>query len=146
MKVILTENIKGLGEIGETKEVKDGYGRNFLMPRKLAILATAGNLKQIDELKKQKNLAAKQEMETMKEMAEKINGSRQVIEAKADEKGHLYAALNQKKISGILKERGIGINPDYILVNEPIKKLGIHQVLFKYYDIEAKFEIEAVNA
>lgn len=145
MKVILTENIKGLGQIGETKEVKNGYARNFLVPRKLAILATAENLKKIDELKKQKNLVIQQEIEKMKEAAEQIRGVKLVIETKADEKGHLYAALNHKKISEVLRERGIGVNSDYILVSEPIKKIGVHEVLFKYYDIEANFEVEAVS-
>lgn len=145
MKIILTENIKGLGQIGETKEVKNGYARNFLMPRKLAVLATVESLKQIDELKKLKNLTVQREIEKMKEVAGKIKDSKLVIETKADEKGHLYAALNPKKIGEAIREQGVEINSDYILVNEPIKKLGIHEVLFKYYDTEAKFEVEVVS-
>ena len=145
MKVILTENIKGLGQIGETLEVKNGYARNFLMPRHLAILATAENLKQIGELKKKKDIAVKDEIKIMKDVAEKLNNFRLLIEAKTSEKGHLYAAINSKNITDVLKGRGIEMNPNYILMSEPIKELGIHPVLFKYYDIETSFEVEVVK-
>ncbi len=145
MKIILTENIRGLGQIGEIREVKNGYAINFLVPRKLAILATAESLKQIGKLKIQKDEAVKQEMIKMKEISERLKEIKLLIETKADEKGHLYAGINSKKISEILRERGIAVNSDYILINEPIKKLGIHPVLFKYYDIETSFGVEVVK-
>lgn len=142
MKVILTENIKGLGQIGETLEVKNGYARNFLVPRRLAILATAENLKRIGELKEKKTLAIKEELEKMKQVAGKLKEVKLILEMPGDEKGNLYAAVNPKKLSEALKEKGIEIQSDYILISEPIKKLGIHGALFKYYDVEAKFEVE----
>lgn len=145
MKVILTENIKGLGQIGETLEVKNGYARNFLMPRRLAILATAENLKQIGELKKQKTLAVQQEIEKMKEVAGKLKDYRLIIETETGEKGNLYAAITSKKIGESLRKRGIDINSDYIETFNQIKKAGVHQALFKYYDIEMNFEVEVVR-
>lgn len=145
MKIILTENIKGLGQIGETREVKNGYARNFLVPRNLAILATAENLNKVEELKKKKGIQVKQEIEKMKQVAEKLKEFRLVIETKADEKEHLYASVNPQKLSEALRERGIEVYPEYILVSEPIKKLGVHSALFKYYDVEAKFEVEVVE-
>ncbi len=141
MKVILTENIKGLGQIGEAREVKNGYARNFLMPRKLAVLATDENLKKIDELKKGKALAFEQEIEKAKGVAGRLAGLRLLVETAGDEKGNLYAAVNSKKLCDALKEKGVETEPEYIL-SEPIKKSGIHGVLFKYYDIEAPFEVE----
>ncbi|MEK7203610.1 MAG: 50S ribosomal protein L9 [Patescibacteria group bacterium] len=144
MKVILTENIKGLGQIGETREVKNGYARNFLVPKKLAILATQENLKRVGELKEKKALTEKEEIERMKQVAEKLKELKLILEMPGDEKGNLYAAVNPKKLSEALKEKGIGVDPDYILISEPIKKLGIYSALFKYYDVEAKFEVEAV--
>jgi large subunit ribosomal protein L9 len=145
MRVILIENIKGLGQIGETREVSSGYARNFLMPKKLVILATAENLKQINELKKNKVLSLQEELQKMKEIAEKLKDYKLIIEAKADEKGNLYAAITSKKLAEALKERGIQVNPDYIeTVSGQIKKVGVHQALFKYYDTESNFEIEVV--
>ena len=146
MKIILTENIRGLGQIGEAKEVKSGYARNFLMPRGLAILATTESLKRVGELKEKKALAVKEEIERMKEVAGKLKDFRLIIEAKGDEKGNLYAAVNSKKISEALRGRGIEVGSEFILISEPVKKLGLHSALFKYYDVEAKFEIETVNA
>ena len=145
MKIILTENIKGLGQIGETKEVSNGYARNFLVPKKLAILATAENLKEIDELKKKKALTIQEELQKMKEVADRLKDYRLIIETKADEKGNLYAAIMPKKIGEALRERGIEVNPDYLEIFNIIKKVGVHQALFKYYDIEAKFEVETVR-
>ena len=145
MRVILVENIKGLGQIGETLKVKSGYARNFLMPRKLAIPATAENLKRAGELKEKKDLAVQEEFGRIKQVAENLRNFKLIIETKTDEKGNLYAAINSKTIGGILKGRGIEINPDCILISEPIKKLGLHPVLFKFYDIETPFEIEVVQ-
>lgn len=142
MKIILTENIKGLGQIGETLKVKNGYARNFLVPKKLAVLATAENLKQIDELKKKRTLAFEQEIEKMKGVAERLNGFHLILEAAGDEKGNLYASLNSKKLCEALKEKGFEAEPEYILISEPIKKSGIHGILFKYFDIEAPFKVE----
>lgn len=145
MKVILTENIKGLGQIGDALEVKHGYARNFLIPKKLAILATVENLKQVGELKKQKTLTIQQEIEKMKEVAEKLKDRRLIIETNTDEKGNLYAAITPKKIGESLEKRGIEINSDYIEIFSQIKKVGIHQALFKYYDVETRFEVEVVK-
>lgn len=144
MKIILTENIKGLGQIGETREVKNGYARNFLVPRKLAVLATAENLKRVGELKEKKALAVKEEIEKMKQVADRLKEFKLIIETAGDDKGNLYASVSSKKLSDALRKKGIEVYPDYILISEPIKKLGIHSALFKYYDVEAKFEVEVV--
>ena len=144
MKIILTENIKGLGQIGEIREVKNGYARNFLVPKKLVVLATAENLKRIDELKEKRTLALEGELKRMKEVGGRLAGFRLLVESAGDEKGNLYAAVNSKKLSSHLKEKGIEVKPEFILTNEPIKKTGLHPVLFKYYDIEAPFEVEVV--
>jgi len=146
MKIILTENIKGLGQIGEMKEVKNGYALNFLVPRRLAILATAENLKKTESLKQEREKRVMEEIERMKQISDKMKGLRLVIETKADEKEHLYVGINSRKIAEVLKERGIAVEPDFILTNEPIKKLGVHSALFKYFDVEVPFEVEIVTA
>ena len=146
MKIILTENIKGLGQIGEVKEVKNGYAVNFLVPRRLAILATAENLKKAESLKQERERRVMEEIEKMKHVSEKIKDLRLVMETKADEKGHLYIGINPKKVAEVLKERGIAVEPEFILINEPIKKIGVHGALFKYFDVEVPFKVEVVTA
>lgn len=146
MKIILTENVKGLGQIGEVKEVKNGYAVNFLVPRRLAILAVAENLKKVDELKKQKALAVQKGIEKMKAVVEKLKNYRLVMETRSDEKGHLYAAITPKKVAEALTERGIGADADFIeVVGNQIKNTGVHRALFKYYDVETSFEIEVIQ-
>lgn len=145
MKIILIENIKGLGQIGDIREVKNGYARNFLVPRNLAMLATVENLKRVGELKEKKVLAVQKEIEKMKQIAENFKDLKLTIETRADEKGNLYAGINSQKISEVLKEKGIEVNSGYILTNEPIKKVGAYPVLFKCYDIEAGFEVDIVK-
>lgn len=146
MKIILTENIKGLGQIGDTVEVKGGYARNFLMPKRMAVLATAENLKRVDDLKREKNQAVQEGIQKMKEIGERLKNFRLIIETKADEKGNLYAGIHSKDISDLLKERGTEVSPEYIeLAEEPIKKVGIYRVMFKFYDIETGFEVEVVG-
>ncbi|OHB17147.1 MAG: 50S ribosomal protein L9 [Parcubacteria group bacterium RIFCSPLOWO2_01_FULL_40_65] len=146
MKIILTENIKGLGQIGETKDVSNGYARNFLVPRKLAIFATAENLKQVDEIKKGKAIMMQEELQKMKGVAEKLNNFKLLIEIKANEKGHLYEAIIPKKISESLKKQGIEADADFIEITaSQIRQTGVHKILFKYYDIEANFEVEVVK-
>ena len=146
MKIILTENVNGLGQIGEVKEVKNGYAVNFLVPRRLAILATAENLKKAESLKQERERRVMEEIEKMKHVSEKIKDLRLVMETKADEKGHLYIGINPKKVAEVLKERGIAVEPEFILINEPIKKIGVHGALFKYFDVEVPFKVEVVTA
>lgn len=146
MKIILAENIKGLGQIGEVKEVSNGYAKNFLVPRKLAILATAENLKKAGELKKQKALVVQQEIEKMKEVVEKLKDYRLIIETRTDEKGNLYASVTPKKISEELKKRGIEVDSDFILIpGQQIKNTAVFPVLFKFYDVEMPFEVEVIG-
>ena len=87
-----------------------------------------------------------EEIEKMKHVSEKIKDLRLVMETKADEKGHLYIGINPKKVAEVLKERGIAVEPEFILINEPIKKIGVHGALFKYFDVEVSFKVEVVTA
>lgn len=146
MRIILTENVKGLGQVGEIKEVKNGYAVNFLVPRRLAILATAENIKKAENLRQEREKRVMEEIERMRQVSEKLKDLRLVMETKADEKGHLYVGINPKKVAEALKERGIAVEAELVLVNEPIKKLGVHGALFKYFDIEVPFEVEVVTA
>lgn len=127
MKVIILENIKGLGQIGDVKEVKSGYARNFLIPRKLVKLATKGSLKEVEQLKVK---LEKIEVKTEKNAEETIKILKDFvleIKAKGNKSGVLYAAISKKEIVKELKKKGIKTEEENIVLNEPIKKTGEYE-------------------
>ena len=140
MKVILTQDVKGQGKKGQLVEVSDGYGRNFLLAKKLAVLATAENLntmKQQEKAKKAQEAAEKAEAQAIAKKLEEITVK---IVAKAGEGGRLFGAGTGKEIAEALsKQHGVTINKAKLVLDEPIKACG-------GYKIKAKlgFEISGV--
>ncbi len=124
MKVVLIKDVKGLGKKNEIKEVADGYGRNFLLPQKLAQVAT---LKIIDNLKKeqkQKETRQIQEEEKRKKLIDKLKGVNLEIKVPA-EKEKLFGSIDKKKIKQLLLEKKqIEIEEKYIQISKPIKEIG----------------------
>jgi large subunit ribosomal protein L9 len=131
MKVILREDLAGIGEAGETVEVKDGYGRNYLFPRKLAIPATKGNLRSIDEVKRQKELRdrkRRREAEKIKERIEKLSLNKEV---KVGEEDKLYGSVTSGDIAELLAAEGVTVDKRSIELENPIKALGVYTVPVK---------------
>ncbi|MFZ7133486.1 MAG: 50S ribosomal protein L9 [Eubacteriales bacterium] len=132
MKVILIEDVKGLGKKDDVVKAKDGYARNFLFPQKLAIEASKVNIeKNIKEkamMEKQKQLA----LDQSKALAEKISDTVLEIDAKASEDGKLFGSITSKDIATHLKEKkSIEIDKRKILLDEPIRQIGNIQVRVK---------------
>ncbi len=128
MKVILREDVADLGEAGQTIEVKDGYGRNYLIPRNLAIVATKANLKAIDEIDKQKSIREKKlrrTAEILKERIEKVELSAEVLVGEEDK---LYGSITNQDVAGLLAEKGITVDKRTVELDEPIKALGVYTV------------------
>jgi large subunit ribosomal protein L9 len=131
VKVILRDDIKGLGACGEVVEVKGGYARNYLIPNNLATMATAGNLKAIDEIKKQKNIRdnkRKREAEKIKDKLEKISLT---AEVQVGEEDKLFGSVTAANVAALLKNQGFEIDKHLIHLDEPIKALGIYTVPIK---------------
>ncbi len=131
MKVILREDVESLGEAGQTVEVKDGYGRNFLMPRNLAIPATKANLKAIGEIAKQKDIRekkARRGAELVKDRIEKLELSAEVLVGEEDK---LYGSITNGDIAALLAENGVTVDKRSIQLEEPIKALGVFTVPIK---------------
>lgn len=129
MKVILLQNIKGLGQIGDVKNVSDGYGRNFLLPKKFAKPATEASLKEVDELKRK--LAAMQEIEkrNIEEAAEKFKDMALEIIRKASPTGTLYDGVDKIDIADKIREAtNINLAEEMIKLDEKIKKVGEYMV------------------
>lgn len=129
MKVILLDNIKGFGQIGDVKNVSDGYARNFLFPRKAAKAATPENLKEVDSLKNK--LSAMQELDKKRaaELAESMKDLSIEFTRKATKTGKLFAAIDPADIVKKIKETsGAYITEDMVKSEEPIKKIGEHSI------------------
>ncbi|MEX2532621.1 MAG: 50S ribosomal protein L9 [Nitriliruptoraceae bacterium] len=128
MKVILTREVDHLGLAGDVVEVADGYGRNFLLPRGMAILATTGAMKQAEGLLRSRKA---QEAKTFAgaEAAKDALESRSLrILARVDDRGGLYGSVNVAEIYRVLKERGHAIERKRIVLRAPIKEIGSYEV------------------
>lgn len=134
MKVILLQDVKSLGKKDAIVEVSDGYGQNYLIPRKMAVAATAGNMNEVKQRKDSLDNKAKRELAAAKEYAEKLNEKVVSINAKVGENGKLFGAINSKDIQDAIKEQyGLDVDKKKIVLNDPIKNVGSYDVEIKLY-------------
>ena len=147
MKVILLKNVKGLGNEGELVNVKDGYARNFLFPRNLAVEANAQNLKKWEEKKKQFKEKEKEEYEQALKLKEKIESINLELKSKAGEGGRLFGSITSKDIADVLKsQHNIKIDRRKIELKENIKTLGNTSVSVRVYpEVLANLNIKVVE-
>ena len=132
MKVILTADVKGQGKTGELKEVSEGYARNYLIPRGLAMKATADNLNALALKEKAKAAQAAKEKAQAQEYAKQLESCVVKVKAKGGENGKLFGAVTGKEIADALKEQfGIEIEKNKIVQAEPIKTFGSYTVKAK---------------
>jgi large subunit ribosomal protein L9 len=148
MKVILLENVKALGKRGDIKEVADGYARNFLFPKKLAVQATPANIRRIEEEKAQIRAREIQEEAEARELAAKINGVVLHFSAKAGEGGKLFGSITGKEICDELaKTTGIVVDKKKLDLEETVKTTGRHTVKVHLYPgVTAEFVLEVTAA
>lgn len=145
MKVILIDEIRGLGSRGDVVQVKDGYARNFLLPKKLAREATPGNLKAIAQERKKWDALALQEKEKAQKAAEQIQGLKIVVHKRVGESGTLYGSVTANEIADQLLAKGIEVDKRRIELSHPIKSLGVHAVDVKIHrEVAAHIEVEVV--
>lgn len=128
MEIILQEDVLNLGHIGDLVKVRDGYARNYLLPRGLALEANRRNLKILEHHKRM--VAAKKEKERRQSqsLAEQLSALTLVIAARAGEEGRLFGSVTNIDLEYALRERGVTINRRQILLEEPIKQLGTYSV------------------
>jgi large subunit ribosomal protein L9 len=147
MKVLLTKDVKTLGKAGEIKEVADGYGKNFLIGKGLALLATTEVLnKWKSEQKKQAEKEAK-EIADAKELAEKLNATKLTIKHKIGANGHLIGSVTNKEISESLEQQfSIIIDKKHISVDKKFKSVGIYEVDCKLgHSIHATLKVDIIG-
>ena len=137
MKVILTQAIDKLGKAGDCVNVADGYARNYLLPKNIAKEATPGNMKNLEALKKKQAIDDENKLKEAKALADKMAALSITISAKAGEEEKLFGSVTTEMVSDALKAEKIFIDKKDIILDEPIKKLGVYQVGIKLHP-EAK--------
>jgi large subunit ribosomal protein L9 len=141
MKLILTEDIPRLGSQGDVVNVKDGFGRNYLIPSGKALPATPGNLAKLNDKVKVEEARLRKDKRAAQEMAERLASVSCTIRVQADENDKLYGAVHERDVSQALADQGIEIDPGLIVLEEPLKMLGVYPVklhLFKDVEVEIK--------
>jgi large subunit ribosomal protein L9 len=128
MKVILSEDVTNLGKMGSTVNVADGYARNFLLPRRLAVRADSGSAKQIDHEMRVIHRREEKQRAILAEFAKKLEGLTVEIKARAGEEEKIFGSVTTANISEKLAELGHQIDRKSIALEEPIKSLGIFGV------------------
>lgn len=134
MKVILLKDVKGTGKKGEVKEVSDGYARNFLFAKKLAVVADNTAMKELNEKNKSQELKAQKEYETAVELGKKMEELNVVIYSKSGDGGRLFGSITSKDIAEqIKKQHNIEVDKRKISLDEPIRVLGSRFVDIKIH-------------
>jgi large subunit ribosomal protein L9 len=143
MKVILTDEIRGLGGRGEVVVVKDGYARNYLIPKKFAREATPGNLKAAEHEKKKWALLTIQEVDSAKTLAKDLDNMTIVIHKRAGAEGTLFGSVTTGEIAEALAAKGFEMDKRRIETHQPIKTLGEHEVdVHLHREVTAKLKVD----
>ncbi len=141
MKVILLADVKGLGKAGDVKEVKNGYGFNYLLPEGLADLATPGALKQATAFVARRKEEVAKMTEGARSTAQALSGKKVVVKGKA-KNGKLFGSVSQEEIASALSEMDIQVEKSVIVLEKPIKEVGEFAVSADFgHDVKAKFTV-----
>ncbi|WP_291492524.1 50S ribosomal protein L9 [Desulfurella sp.] len=142
MRVVLLEDIENLGLAGDVLDVKDGYARNFLLPKKLALKATKENVKLIEEKRNSIIKRAQKRLQLEQAKKEQLDGLTIELKAKTGEGGKLFGSIGTNDIYTALKEKQIEIDKKSIRLEDPIKQIGEYEVTISLYrDIKAKIKV-----
>jgi len=131
MKVILREDVETLGKAGDVVKVADGFGRNYLIPKRLAVLADVRNLRALEHDRRVIGARAKKTRKTAEELGGKLSSLFLTIPAKAGEGGKLFGAVTSRDIAQALEQAGVPVDRKMVLLDEPIKQIGEYKVKVK---------------
>ncbi len=146
MKIILRQNFEKLGQIGDVVLVKNGYARNFLIPRKIAYAALAGNIRALEEEKKTMAKKSQQEIEAAEKLAAELEKVSVTIPVQVGEEDKIFGSVTTQMIGDALKEKGYEIDKRKIEINEPIKALGIYGISVKLHqNVNANIKVWVVR-
>jgi large subunit ribosomal protein L9 len=146
MKVVLRADVEHLGQKGDLVDVADGYARNFLVPRGLALRATAGIQKQADAMRRNRDARDRRERETAQAIADQLTPTIQ-IQARAGEGGRLFGSVTSSDIAAaVLAQLGVDVDRRHITLDEPLKELGVSEVAVRLHpEVTATLHVEVVS-
>jgi len=145
MKVLLCEDIKKLGWLGDVVEVNEGYARNYLLPQGLAKVATDGNIRSIAQEKTKRAEQRLKQRRRIEKAAEAVTGAEAVLAAKANEQGVLFGSVTEAMIANNLRAQGFEVADEVVKLPEHIKHLGTHEVTLRFAeDITAGVHVVVV--
>ena len=128
MKVILLKDIETLGSAGEVVEVKNGYGRNFLIPRNEALVASAANMAQFESRRKQQETLAERDRRAAEALAKKLEAESITAQVKVGEEDRLFGSVTAQNIAELLDEKGYEVDRRAIHLEDPIRELGVYNI------------------
>jgi large subunit ribosomal protein L9 len=148
MQLVLTENVPNLGQQGDVVEVKPGYGRNYLVPRGMATVPTAHNLRLLERYKIRVKQALDSRIADLKALSAQLaNMAGITIEANANEEGHLYGSVGVAEIAKGLVSKGMPIDPEMVKLDGPIKETGLFAVKVNLgHEIETEVKVAVVKS
>ncbi|GGQ70943.1 MULTISPECIES: 50S ribosomal protein L9 [Kitasatospora] len=148
MKIILTHEVPGLGSAGEVVEVKDGYARNFLVPRGFAIRWTKGGQKDVDAIRRARKIHAIQTLEAANEVKAKLEGLQVKLAVRSGDAGRLFGSVTQADVVEAIKAaNGPAVDKRAVAIASPIKTVGTHKVSVKLHsDVQANLDVAVVAA
>jgi large subunit ribosomal protein L9 len=147
MKLILTQEVDGLGAAGDVVEVRDGYGRNFLIPRGFGMRWTKGGERTIESIKAARASRVVADLDHAKQIKTKLESATVNLPVRAGEGGRLFGAVTVNDIASAVSATGVDVDKRKIVVGNPIKSLGSHQVVVKVHDeVDATVQLNVVSA
>ncbi len=146
MKVILMDNVKDLGDAGDILEVKKGFFRNYLLPRNLAVEAHPKNVKALNHQKSLLDVKIAKGLIDAKKAGEKLETLSLTLSRKAGEQDKLFGSVTDMDIAAALKDKGFDVDRKQIILDEPIKALGVYQIPVKLHsDLETKIKVWVIK-
>ena len=146
MELILIEDVDHLGKAGEVVKVKTGFGRNYLLPQKKAILADRGNIKSFEQRRKMVERQNELRRQHYQELAAKINGAEITIQKKVGAEDKIFGSVTNHEIAEALASKGFSLDKKHILIKDPIKTIGTFEIEVKLaQDISAPIKVWVIR-
>lgn len=146
MRVILKNDVSHLGDAGEIVKVKAGFGRNFLIPRGLAIPASEGSVRELEHQKRVAEAIRRKQLSGAKELAAKLEGTSVTIKREAGEDDKLFGSVNNRDVAEALAAEGVVVDRRTIALDEPIRAIGLYTVAIKLHrDVAANVKVYVIR-
>jgi large subunit ribosomal protein L9 len=146
VKLLLQRNVDKLGRIGDIVEVARGYGRNYLLPQGLAVELTPDNLNRFETMKRRLIALEQENKDKMVVLAKELEKASCTIIANSSEEGHLYGSVGPRDITRQLSSEGLDVDPKCVLLEQPIKELGIYKVQVRLHpEVECELKVWVVK-